>query len=112
MLGNGSLNGGAGEQVFFFDTALGLDFGDDRITGFGSEDLLVTTTAINDTDGDGRIDFGSDRTFDLTGGTSVRIDGGAVRSLEFDGTVERDGVTYHVYSRLGSTRTGTDDLFG
>ncbi|PAX08146.1 beta strand repeat-containing protein [Sphingomonas lenta] len=110
-LGNSILNGAAGEQIFFFDTALGLDFGDDRINGFGTEDLLVTTTAISDSDGDGRIDFGGDRTLNLSDGTSVRINNGAVRSLEFDGSVTMNGVTYFVYSRVGSTNTGADDLF-
>lgn len=111
MLGDSMLMGRAGEQVFFFDTALGLDFGDDRITGFGSEDLIVTTTAIADGDGDGRIDFGGDRTLDLSDGASVRINDGAVRALEFDGSVTQNGATYFVYSRVGSD-AGTDDVFG
>ena len=111
-LGNQTLNGRAGEQVFFFDTALGLDFGDDRITNFGTEDLLVTTTALDDVDGDGRIDFGGNRALDFAEGGTVRINDGAVRSLEFDGSVTRNGVEYFIYSRTGSTDTGADDLFG
>lgn len=98
--------------MFFFDTALGLDFGDDRITNFGTEDLLVTTTALDDADGDGRIDFGGNRLLDFAEGGSARINNGAVRSLEFDGSVTRDGVEYFVYSRVGSTDTNSDDLFG
>ena len=111
-LANDVLNGGVGAQTFFFDTALGLDFGDDRITNFGTDDLIVTTSAINDADGDGLINFGGNRAADLPGGTTVRINNGAVRSLEFDGSVTQNGVDYFVYSRVGSTDTGTDDLFG
>jgi Ca2+-binding RTX toxin-like protein len=111
-LGDQTLNSGMGEQVFFFDTALGLDFGNDRITSFGTEDLLVTTTALDDADGDGRIDFGGNRLLDFAEGGSVRINNGAVRSLEFDGSVTQDGVEYFVYSRVGSTDTNSDDLFG
>lgn len=110
LLGNSTLNGGPGEQIFFFDTALGLDFGDDRINNFGTEDLLVSTTALADSDG--RIGFGSDRILDLPDGTSVVINNQAVRELEFDGAVTRDGVTYYVYTRVGSASTDVDDLFG
>jgi Ca2+-binding RTX toxin-like protein len=105
------LSGAAGARSFFYDTALALDFGTDTITGFGTDDLIVTTTAIADNDGNGRIDFGGDRTLDLADGTEVRINNGAIRSLEFDGSVMMNGVTYFVYSRVGSSTTGTDDLF-
>ncbi len=104
------LNGASGGRTFLFDTALGLDLGNNRINGFGNDDRIVTTTAIADADGDGRVDFGADRTLDLAGGTAVRINAGAVRTLEFDGSVMQNGVEYFVYSRVGSTATGTDDL--
>jgi Ca2+-binding RTX toxin-like protein len=111
-LAGDSLSGAGGARSFFFDTALGLDFGNDRITDFGNDDLLVTTTAIADNNSDGRIDFGGDRTLDLADGTEVRINNGSLRSLEFDGSVTMNGATYFVYSRVGSSATGTDDLFG
>lgn len=109
-LANDVLNGASGRRTFFFDTALGLDLGDDRITGFGSDDRIVTTSAIADSNNDGTIDFGSDRTLDLAGGTTIRINAGGVRALEFDGSIIRNGVEYFVYSRVGSTSTGTEDL--
>lgn len=105
-------SGDAGSQRFFFDTALDVGFGNDRIASFGMDDLLVTTTAIEDSDGNGRIDFGRNRVLDLSDGTEVQINGGSVRSLEFDGSVNMGGVEYFVYSRVGSVNAGVDDLFG
>jgi Ca2+-binding RTX toxin-like protein len=106
-----AFSGAAGAKTFFFDTALAIGFGDDAIADFGTDDLLVTTTAIVDLDGDGRIAFGSDRTLDLTDGTEIQFNGGALRQLEYDGSVTQNGVEYFVYSRVNTTTTGTDDLF-
>lgn len=124
-LADNMLSGTAARDVFFFDTALMLDFadpfqgttleqnfGDDRITGFGADDLLVTTAAIADANGDGRIGFGRDRILELSDGTSVTINDGAVRALEFDGSVTREGATYFVYSLVHSGGAGVEDLFG
>ncbi|MGJ3627260.1 calcium-binding protein [Sphingomonas sp. MMS24-JH45] len=95
-LGNDTLRGDAGDrtsQVFFFDTALGLDFGNDRITNFGANDLLVTTSAIRDSDGDGIVTFGGNRVLDLPDGTTVNINNRAVTALAFDGSETVNGVT-------------------
>lgn len=113
LLGDDTLSGDTGDmtaQLFFFDTALGLDLGADRITGFGMRDLLVTTRALADSNGDGVIGFGGDRTLDLTGGGSIVINDRSVSSIEYDGSVVRGGVEYFVYSRVGSAGTGVDDL--
>ena len=101
-------------DVFFFDTALGLDLGKDTITGFGASDILVTTTKIRDNNGDNIIGFGKGALLDLPGveGGTVGISnnmGMAIRSLEYDGQVERDGVAYYVYSTIGSA-AGVDVL--
>lgn len=76
-----------------------------------ADDLFVTSTAIADANGDGRIGFGPNRMLELSDGTSVRINKGEVRSLEFDGSVTANGVEYFVYSRVGSD-VGVDDLLG
>ena len=110
-LGDDAVSGDAADaetEVFFFDTALALDLGADTIAGFGSTDVLVTTSLIRDSNNDGIIGFGGDSLLGLPsaeGGTVGMTDtmGGAIRSLEFDGTVERGGVTYYVYSNVGSS---------
>jgi hypothetical protein len=107
--GNDTLSGDVGDYVtdlFFYDTASDNAFGRDRVNSFGVNDILVTTSAIEDRNGDGVIDFGSDRRLDLTdasGGAVGEIAFTGLRSLEFDGAVQdQDGVTYYVYSRVGS----------
>lgn len=110
-LGDDALAGDAADaetDVFFFDTALALDLGADTIAGFGSTDVIVTTSLIRDGNGDGIIGFGGDLLLELPsaeGGTVgiTNMMGGAVGSLEYDGSVERDGVTYYVYSGVGSS---------
>ncbi|WP_242121976.1 Ig-like domain-containing protein [Sphingomonas lacusdianchii] len=121
VLSDDSLSGDEGDlagDVFFFDTALDLDLGADNITAFGSNDLLVTTTRLNDRNGDGIIAFGSNRVLDLSGGTGAPGDGSdpgeggsvsirdalgaVVTAIEYDGSVTRNGVTYYVYSSVGS----------
>ena len=115
LIGNDRLVGDARDdaaQVFFFDTALGFDLGKDAILDFGKKDILVTTVALSDGDRDGVIQLGTDSQLDLVGtGQTVgsaghvsifdtREDG--VQTLEFDGRVSHDGVTYYVYSLEGS----------
>lgn len=113
--GSDTLRGDRGDNqtdIFFYDTAASESLGRDRVIDFGESDILVTTTRINDNNDDGIITFGRNRRLDLTDGeggavASLGIDG--VRSLEFDGQVSSDGVTYYVYSRIGSD-AGLDDL--
>lgn len=104
------LKGGAGDlkkDVFFFDTALGLDLGNDRIDNFGAKDILVTTSALSS------ISLGTDGLVKLGGGLG-EIDlngmtGAPVPGLELDGTVVKNGVSYFVYSAAGSS-AGLADL--
>lgn len=96
---------GAKAETFFFDTALGAGFGNDRINSFGSSDILVTTTKISDANGDGLIKFGGDKILDV-GQTHIDMHntkGATITSLEFDGTVQHNGETYYVYSQVGSS---------
>lgn len=116
-LGDDALSGdmaNSGTDIFFFDTALGLKLGADVISGFGQTDVLVTTLIISDRNGDSIIGFGSDALLDLPsaeGGTVAikNAEGAAVSSLDFDGSIERDGMTYYVYSSVGSS-VGVDAL--
>lgn len=128
VLSDDVLSGDAGDamaDIFFFDTALDLALGDDTIANFGANDILVTTTKVFDRNNDGTVGFGSDGILDLPGGvggpgdpgspgeggmvTITNMMGGAVSALEYDGSVERDGVTYYVYSLSGSS-AGLDTL--
>ena len=127
-LANSTLLGDVGDktsQTFFFDTALDLNLGDHKITNFGARDIVVTTSALPDSNGDGIIGFGHDKTADLVGGTGAPTDkptpgeagtlalysgtGTMLPSLEFDGTVVHGGVTYYVYSQIDSA-AGTTTL--
>lgn len=93
-------------NLFFFDTALDLDWGFDTIRNFGAKDMIVTTSALRDDDGDGVIGFGADRRLDLVeageadGASEVAItglNGRAVTKLFFNGSFETGGVEYFVY---------------
>ncbi|KQM30561.1 Ig-like domain-containing protein [Sphingomonas sp. Leaf10] len=101
------------KNVFFFDTNHGLDLGNDTIGNFGKHDLVVTTTKLADDNNDGIITI-SDGKFALPGDTGSLLvsdtKGAAIDSLEFDGSVVRGGLTYYVYSLVGSVGTDASDL--
>lgn len=115
----------AKKNAFFFDTALDIHLGDDRIDNFGAKDILVTTTALSDSNKNKVVSFGPNKLIDLSGGVGGPLDpglpgevgtiavygvGGAqVTSLESDGSVTHNGVTYYVYSLVGSA-AGLADL--
>lgn len=113
LLGDSALAGDVGDassQVFFFDNALKIDLGNDTITSFGTNDLIVTTKRVADCSWGGVVNFGRDKTLDLGSGSEVVINNKAVTKLEFDGVVTNDGVDYYVYSRVGSTSAGVEDV--
>jgi hypothetical protein len=106
LVGNDTLKGStsaATTDVFFFDTAgAAPTTGNDKVT-FTAKDLLVTTSAINDSDGDRVINFGSTLDIPGNGGTVALSTGStAIHAVEFDGTVVNNGITYYVYSSVGS----------
>jgi VCBS repeat-containing protein len=101
-----SSRGNGKSETFFFDTALGLNLGDDDILNFGERDQLVTTRKLLDGNGDGILAFGSNDGLDLkhqglSGSLGhVRLfgdDGDQITSLSLERTVEQDGVSYFVY---------------
>lgn len=57
----------SGSMTFFYDNALGLNLGFDKINGFGADDRIVTTRQIFDGDDDRSIGFGSNKVLDLSG---------------------------------------------
>ncbi len=57
----------SGSFTFFYDNALGLNLGFDKISGFGADDRIVTTRQIFDGDDDQTIGFGSNKVLDLSG---------------------------------------------
>ena len=78
--GDDVLTGGGGRDVFVFDNQ--GPSGADRITDLGPTDLIATTRAIRDSNGDGIIIFGRNRSLDLADGSTVTIAGtGALRYL-------------------------------
>ena len=104
---------GARTDRFLYDNALGASLGDDLITNFEARDLLITTEALDDANGDGLIGFGADRLLEIGNGDQLALRspvGSAVRALEYDGAVARNGVTYYIYSLVGSD-AGIDNLF-
>lgn len=122
-LGDDSFKGDAGDrskQVDFFDTALDLYLGKDKVANFGAKDLLVTTSALA-LDASGHVSAGADGAFALTGPVAghdlghvafTDMSGAAVAQLEFDGSTSHAGTTYYVYSAIGSTATMAGLAFG
>ncbi|MGN7160512.1 Ig-like domain-containing protein [Sphingomonas sp. SAFR-052] len=103
---------GRQQDVHFFDTALGLDFGSDRVTRFDSRDLLVTTTRVGNANIGDRLELVDGSIALGVGLGDVRLTGmagEAIDQLEYRGGIEHAGVTYHVYARIGST-AGAGDL--
>lgn len=101
--GNDYLVGGEGSDAFFF----GSDArGRDQIIDFSNDDFLVTTTRLVDKNGNGFVDFGSNRILDMAFKSGVTITnqaGSVVGGLEYDGAFDKGGTTYYVYSLVGSS---------
>lgn len=121
-IANDRINVGNGAKVILHDNALGLNLGGDTISGFGSDDLLVTTSKLFDGNNDGTIGFGRNRVLDMSGsggandadprmgaGGQLKFVDTNIRSLEYLGSHETNGVTYYYYGTSGSTYVvGTD----
>lgn len=99
-------------SVFFADTALKIDLGHDQVERFGARDLLVTTTALADPDGDGRVSFAGGLT--LTDGGSLDVsglNGAAIDELALMTSVNHSGVTYYLYGLPGTTHSAGELSF-
>lgn len=110
--GADTLTGGGGADVFVFGgDAVG---GRDRITDFGADDHLVTSARLFDSNGDGRIEYGRNKVFDLAQGGNVAIigaSGSTIRTLTFQGSYDEAGMIYYVYGlpATGSASTSIAD---
>jgi len=108
---------GKGASVLLIDNATGLNFGSDFIKDFGSDDLLVTTSKLYDSNGSNIVTFGGNKVLDLSGSTGPSSSdpaggpGGQVDTTDtsyqgkyeavgFLGQQTIDGTTYYYY---GST---------
>jgi len=121
-VGNDTMSAAGGARVILHDNALGLNLGSDTISGFGADDLLVTTRQLYDGNGDGTIGFGRNRVLDMSGtegpnasdpsngfGGQIKFVDSNLRSVEYLGSQEMNGVTYYYYGTSGSTFVpGTD----
>lgn len=90
---------GVVKDVFFFDNALHLGVGDDRVAGMKGDDRIVLTEAL-DADAAGVV-RAVDGAFDLTrgvAGDSVTVAG--VDALHFAGTTVANGTIYYHYAAL------------
>lgn len=113
-LGNNTFTGTSKADVFFFDTALDVNWGHDTINKFGLTDSLVTTSKIFDGNDDGKISFINGK-LDLNGAGEMGHDGNmnqlgtfgdvtitdwagkAVTALYFDHETTVNGVHYYYY---------------
>lgn len=100
-----------GSSVLLIDNATGLNFGSDVINGFGSDDLLVTTSKLYDSNNTGIVTFSSNRVLDLSGSLGPQSSdpaggpGGQVdtdvtskyEAVSFLGQQTIEGTTYYYY---------------
>ncbi|MEZ0497955.1 hypothetical protein [Sphingomonas sp. IW22] len=114
---NIDLSGGA--KVLLHDNGLGLNLGSDTVTGFGDDDLFVTTSQLFDRTGNGVVTFAGNDVLDTSGaegpmpsdpstGPGGQVDFAGIDGLAYLGTNEIDGVTYYYYG----TETTTVSPFG
>lgn len=66
-VGDNTFNFGTSSVALLTDNALGLNFGGDTINGLGTDDLLIFTSKLYDSDGSGIVTFGKNAVLDLSG---------------------------------------------
>ncbi|PXA94642.1 hypothetical protein DMC47_20420 [Nostoc sp. 3335mG] len=106
----------AGQKTLLVDNALGLNLGSDKLTNFGSDDLLVTTRALWDSDSNQTVSFGKNLVLDVSGaagplktdpmtgpGGQIDFNDGAMQSIGFLGMKEINGVEYYFYGTADTT---------
>lgn len=113
-VGDNSFNMAGGAKVLFHDNALGLNLGGDTISNFGSDDLLVSTSMIFDSDMNDTVTFGKNGVLDISGSNGPAATdpaggpGGQLNftdqtSVKYLGSNEIGGVTYYYYGTTDST---------
>lgn len=110
-----TLDMSGGAQVLLHDNGLGLNLGSDTVTGFGDDDLFVTTSMLYDRTGDGIITFSDNEVLDTSGaggpdgsdpstGAGGQVDFN-VDALSYLGMNTVSGVNYYYYGTAESTAT-------
>lgn len=105
---NDTFNMAAGARVLLHDNALGLNLGGDMINGFGSDDLLVTTSELFDSDTNQTVTFGNNGVLDTSGangpaatdpstGPGGQLGFDNVTSVTYLGSNVINGTTYYYY---------------
>lgn len=105
------MSGGA--RVLLHDNGLGLNLGGDTVTGFGDDDLFVTTSKLFDKTGNNIITFSDNEVLDTSGATGPDGSdpstgpGGQVDfnvdALTYLGSSVINGVAYYYYGTAEST---------
>jgi hypothetical protein len=91
---NQTVTGPSHHNTFFVDIA--ARSGRDTIQNFGSDDILVTTRAIRDGNGDGLIQFGADRILELdVNGDRIGFSNPQIDDLRYLGATSQG---LHVYA--------------
>lgn len=109
-----TINAGTGARVILHDNALGLNLGSDTITGFGDDDLFVTTRALFDSDSNETVTFGNNDVLDTSGqggpnpsdpstGPGGQVDFVGLDGIAFLGTETIEGVQYFYYGTADTT---------
>lgn len=102
-------------DAFFFDTALHRALGADKVINFGAKDVIITTSQIGSGAVGSHVDAAGGIFTLYDEGASVGniaitgVGGATVSSLEYDGVRQSDGISYYVYSHVGSA-VGLDAL--
>lgn len=109
-----SMTGGA--RVLLHDNGLGLNLGSDTVTGFGNDDLFVTTSKLFDSDDNVTVTFGGNNILDTSGaggpaptdpstGPGGQVDFTGINGLAYLGFNTINGVDYYYYGTANSTVT-------
>lgn len=122
-VGDDTITAGSGATVILHDNALGLNMGGDTITGFGADDLLVTTAALFDSDSNETVTFGRNLILDVSGaegpqssdpstgpGGQLDLNDPNQVAITFLGESTIDGIKYYYYGTADSTVTLPTDL--
>ncbi len=119
-VGDDNIDLSSGAKVLLHDNALGLNLGSDTVTGFGDDDLFVTTSLLFDNTGNGVVTFGGNDVLDTSGaegpqesdpstGPGGQVDFAGIDGLAYLGTNEIDGVTYYYYGTETTTVNPFDE---
>lgn len=114
QVGDDAINLGTGAKVLLHDNGLGLNLGGDTVSGFGSDDLFVTTSMLFDKTSNDVVNFGGNDVLDIAGvggpkssdpstGPGGQVDFVGIDGLAYLGTNQINGVDYYYYGTGDTT---------